>query len=138
MQEPQVCPSSLGDGGGDGESAAAILGETALGRDAGRRAKHGQSCSTSSAMQPPARNVRHADMERKLGIVAKSRMAAAWQARAADSARARCLRQHSCASIAGSITGRPSIGVGCGTLALKLAKEKLRAADSRYRRITGA
>ena len=81
-------------------------------------------------------------MERKLGIMAKRRMAAAWQARAADSARARCLRQKSCASIAGSITGsitgRPSIGVGCGTLALKLAKEKLRAADSRYRRITGA
>ena len=77
-------------------------------------------------------------MERKLGIMAKIRMAAVWQARAADSASARCLRQKSCARIAGSITGRPNIGVACGMLALKLAKEKLRAADSRYRRITGA
>ena len=67
LQEPHVCPSSAGDGGGDGESAAAILGETALGRDAGQRAKRGQSCSTSSAMQPAASNVRHADMGEEAG-----------------------------------------------------------------------
>ena len=104
LHEPHVWPSSpRGDGGGDGGApAGAVVAETGYGRDARRRAKHGQSCSTSRAVQPATSNTRHADMERKLGIVAKARTAAARQVRAAVSARATCLRQRSWDSI-----GRP-------------------------------
>ena len=101
MHEPHVWPSPpRGDGGGDGGApAGAVVAETEFGRDARRRAKHGQSCSTSREVQPATSNTRHADMERKLGIVAKARTEAARQVRAAVSARTTCLRQQNSASI---------------------------------------
>ena len=101
MHEPHVWPSSpRGDGGGDGGASEGAV-ETGFGRDA-RWAKHGQSSSTSRAVQPATSNTRHADMERKLGIVAKARTAAARQVRAAVWARTTCLRQQNWASIGAS------------------------------------